>query len=123
MLATDAPSLSTKTTSVLLLLSITAAQERLMGDGNQAQASPQAHIEETLSDPMYHRTDLLALGLYPHYEIEKCLKNVFIRSLFFYLILLSHSILRLHLRLENPTNIRQANCSGSHHASKISSPI
>lgn len=70
MLATDAPSLSTKTTSVLLLLSITAAHERLMGDGNQAQASLQAHTEETLSDPMCHRTDLLALGLYPHYAIE-----------------------------------------------------
>lgn len=100
MLATDAPSLSTKTTSVLLLLSITVAQERLMGDGNQAQASPQAHTEETLGDPACHRTHLLTLGLYPHYAIENGLKNVFIGSLFFKLILLSHSILRLHLSLE-----------------------
>ena len=84
MLATDAPSPSTKTTSVLLLLSITAVQESLMVDGNQAQASQQVHIvEETLSDPVCHTTDLLTLGLYPPYEIENGLKNVFIGSLFF----------------------------------------
>lgn len=55
-----------------------------MVDGNQAQASQQVHtVEETLSDPVCHRTDLLTLGLYPPYEIENNLKNVFIGSLFF----------------------------------------
>ena len=77
MLAPNASSPSIKT-SVLLLLSITTAQEWLMVDGNKAQASQKLHaIEETLHDPMCHRMYILTLGLYPHHAIENGLKKIF----------------------------------------------
>lgn len=61
-----------------LLLSITTVQEWLMVDGNKAQAAQKLHaVEETLNDPMCHRTYILTLGLYPHHAIENGLKKIF----------------------------------------------